>query len=933
MPIRSGYSFNCAFGRLETIINVLQEHKETTYPIADRVSTFAFTKATTLLTNTNIRPIYGVELPVAPTIEPKPPIDYWTFLATDDIKPLNDLIYTATSNPTKMPALTYYTAQKAIAGGLIAITGERLLINELSDDYPLPYLALSPATPYNLLCKAFDRGLEIFARSDNLYPRKEDQEIYRVALGFRSTTQTYPQHILSRDELYEALRNNDIQTSIIDEAYDNRDYALSLCKAKLNYASLLSPPRPASLLTLCQRGAIQKSCPIDEEPYRSRLATELRLIEEKKFEDYFYILYDIINWARQRMLVGPARGSSAGSLVCYLLNITTIDPIKYNLIFERFIDVNRADLPDVDIDFSDVNRHLVFDYAEQQYGKQHVARLGSVNMFKEKSTVKQVFTSLKIPMWRLNQHRSSICDDYPSFEKAVTEIENNPFTNSQHAAGVLITDKPMSNYVAVDARTGAVWCDKDDAENLNLLKIDALGLTQLSIFERIQTLIGKPLNLDAIPLDDKRAFEVMNKRRYTGIFQFGGSTIRRLADQITFKTIDDFIIMTALSRPGPLDSGGAAQWIDRKNSENYYAINHEIIEPFLEDTLGIIIYQEQVMNIVRCVGQFSWADTSKIRRIMAKSKGNEELEEYWPTFLEGAKSQGLYELEARHIWDQVNTFGRYAFNLAHATSYGIISYWCAYLKAEYPLEFGAATLDSEKDTQKQLEILRELHDEGINYRAIDPDYSEDKWKPVHHENTLVGPLLAIKGIGPSKYQQIIESRKHNTPLTPGLQAKLETAKTEIDILFPIMHKINIIHPDLTKINIWNPPTPIKKISTNFRGDFMFFGVLNRLTFKDENSKDRLERRGWVINGDTKILGMFFFDDTDEIYAQIGRFQYDKLAPLVLAHQRLGSSMFAVKGKIPKSFRMINIMNIRYLGELKDGYEDDDLEDTQEFSYV
>jgi DNA polymerase III alpha subunit len=251
------------------------------------------------------------------------------------------------------------------------------------------------------------------------------------------------------------------------------------------------------------------------------------------------------------MVVGPARGSSCGSLVCYLLNITTIDPIPFGLIFERFIDINRTDLPDIDIDFSDERRQLVFDYAEEKYGRAHVARLGTVGLFKPRSALKQAGASLRIPTWRIEKVLDSLIERSSGDARAMFALEDtlkgteagramlsefpealiagrmegHPANSSQHAAGIVITQEPVAEYVAVDARSKATMCDKKDAEVLNLLKIDALGLTQLSIFERTLKLAGLPDVsgwLEQLPLDDQAAFDVLNKQHFAGIFQFTG---------------------------------------------------------------------------------------------------------------------------------------------------------------------------------------------------------------------------------------------------------------------------------------------------------------------------------------------------------------------------------------------------------------------------
>jgi DNA polymerase III alpha subunit len=284
-------------------------------------------------------------------------------------------------------------------------------------------------------------------------------------------------------------------------------------------ASLPHPERKATLREMCLHGAEERGLKVlGDEVYEARLNRELALIEEKDYTDYFYIVSDLCKWAKKNMVVGPARGSSCGSLVCYLLDITDIDPIPYGLIFERFIDVNRDDMPDIDIDFSDKNRHMVFDYLCERYGHDHVARLGTVAMYQPKSSLSEVGTALKIPKWMCDAVADSMLErsggdaralfkiedtlatmpagqrlvqEYPEVA-IVTKFEGHPRHNSTHAAGIVVADKPIYEYVAVDERTGSTMCDKKDAEGaFNLLKIDCLGLTQLSVFEDCLELAGK----------------------------------------------------------------------------------------------------------------------------------------------------------------------------------------------------------------------------------------------------------------------------------------------------------------------------------------------------------------------------------------------------------------------------------------------------------
>jgi len=955
MRIRTGYSFRVAVGHLPDVITRIKEIGWQVAPISDTNSTFGFNRWTKASKKEGLRPIYGVELAVAtPTVgDEKSVADRWTFFATDQLRPLHDLIGLATSNDDE---LTY---KQAMAFTGIKIVGERCQLNYLKPVKDL-YVGLSPATPKSLFAEAKKRGFKFIACGDNVYPASADKEFYRVTLGKRSNTQTYPQWILSDKEWRESVKYI-AEKKDQESAIKNREAAMASCVAVMKKATMLIPEKPKTLRQMCIEGAKRTGVNLKDKVYSERLDRELMLIKDKNFEDYFYIIADMINWAKQRMIVGPARGSSCGSLVCYLLNITTIDPIPFGLIFERFIDVNRKDLPDIDIDFSDQRRQMVFDYAEQKYGADHVARLGTVGLFKPKSALNQAGIALQIPRWqvekvldgviersggdsRANQQLEDtlneteagkkLLEDFPEV-KIAARMESHPNNASQHAAGIVITQDPVAEYVAVDRRSKSAMLDKKDAEELNLLKIDALGLTQLSIFERTLQLIGKPDRagyLETLPLDDKKAFDVLNKGHFAGIFQFTGGALQSLAKQIKTNKIDDIISITALARPGPMATGGANSWVKRRSGQEKIESIHPMLDALTAETQGIVVYQETVMNIARKLGNFSWEEVTDVRQAMSRRLGNEFFERYKVKFMKGADENGIEQKTAEEIWRNINTMGSWAFNKAHAVAYGLVSYWACYLKAHHPMEFAAATLDAESDPSKQIALLRELKEEGIDYVAVDPDHSTDRWVPVKKGNRhfLVGPLTAIKGIGPNTVMKIMEARKKNEPLTKALAAKLQEAKTALDTLYPVADRVKKLHPDLTKINIVSTPTPIIKVQTNMEGpatgkygevEVMIIAVVNKIAPKDENEQVNIMKREaagrkGLLSGPTAALNLFFEDDTDEIFAKIDRFRFEEIGRAVLERGRPGKSIYAVKGTVPKFFRMISISAIKYLGDME-----------------
>ena len=946
--IRTGYSFRTTFGHLPDVIGRLKTIGFQCAPIADRCSTFAFNRWTKLARKAELRPVYGVELAVTATLGSKQPVlDYWTFMAIDSVTPLHTLIEKATSNPGKEPSLLYTEALAAT--GVFKITGARLQLDNIINPSDV-YFGIGPGTPRGLYNAAIEKGLAPIAMHYNHYVVPEDRETYRVMLGRRSDAQTYAQHIMSDDE-WRAAVNWFVPQDIQADALQNRAIMLGKCKAELGKATLLQPEKPATLRAMCIANAAKLECDLSRRAYAERLERELAMIAEKNFEDYFYIVADLVNWAKQRMIVGPARGSSAGSLVCYLLGITAIDPIPYGLLFERFIDVTRNDLPDIDIDFSDTNRQQVFDYAEQKFGADRVARLGTVNMFGPRSIFNQVGPALRIPQWRINKvldsliHRSSgdtranqeiedTLKDTQAGKELLTEhpevivaakMEGHPSVAGQHAAGIVITNEPIQNYVAVDARTGATMCDKKDAAELNLLKIDALGLTQLSIFERTLELIGKPpaschLFLESLPLDDAKAFEVLSLGHFAGVFQFMGGTLQTLVTQIG--KVDDFndlVAITALSRPGPMATGGATKWAERRAGRQAVSYLHEMLEPYLIETLGVITYQEQVMKIGRELGGLSWADVTALRKGMSQSLGQEYFDQYGNRWKQGAIAQGMSAETVDRIWFELCAFGSWGFNKSHAVAYSLVSYWCCWLKAHHPVEFAAATLDAVTDPVRQLNLLRELKAEGVDYLPFDKDASTARWMPTIKDgkHLLVGPLTSIKGIGPAGVDEILTARARGIPIRPALAKRLENAKTPIDTLYPVQHRVETIYPDLSEANILTPPKTIVDVQCGLHGQVVIIGVLRKLNLRNENEDVNVAKRGYKVKGPDASLIMFIRDDTDEIFCKIDRWHHERLSTEIMERGRAGKAIYAIKGTCPKDFRMIRVQQIKYIGDMEE----------------
>jgi DNA polymerase III alpha subunit len=913
--IRTGYSFRKAAGHLTAVAAVLKEQGRTHALITDTASTYGWVQWGMTTLAAGMKPVFGVELAVSHDIKAKrPTVDYWTFIARDDLRPLHDLIGIATEQFRYEPLLTVEQAAGS-ASTLNVIMGHRSAVAEIE---PRPHLwfGVGPAVSPGQWRRVLKSEHRFVAVSDNRFPRERDRSLYELACGRRSDTQSYPQWILSDKEWLASMSHLEEfggvgAAAII--ALDNRDDILEASTATLQRAEMAHPDRPYGLLEMCQRGAERLGVNLGTQPYAARLRRELELIVAKKFEDYFYMVADIVNVARSSMMVGPARGSSCGSLVCYLLGITSVDPIPFGLLFERFIDVNRADLPDIDIDFSEQHRDIIFRYVRDKYGSHRVARLGTVNLFQARSALKAAAFALDIPPWSI----ASLADqaELVGIEQALAghllnrthpeialaaQLEGHPSHAGQHPAGIVITAGPVADVVAIDRRTGATMCDYRDAEALNLLKIDMLGLTQLSVFEdalELANLASNALGLLS-PYDDRKALHIINSRRYAGIFQFNGQALQNLANQITITSIDDIVALTALARPGPLDSGEAQRWVRIRLNKEAPSYIHPLFEPILKPTLGVVIYQEQIMQICRAVGM-SWEEVSAVRRLISKSAGPEALDKHQQSFKLGAIKHGASEKVADEVWDVLRASGAYSFNKSHAVAYGIISYWCCWLKGHYPLEFAAATL-SHASEDTQIKLLRELEREGIGYIPADKNVSIDKWTvgDVCGQRKLVGPLSNIIGIGPKHQAAILSARSRPMEKLPDRIGKLlASPRTKIDNLYPVRTEISRLMPDPKALNIASQPVEISKVQTN--GEKQLVMVFGRVA----------ELREKIVDG-IHSLNLWIEDDSDRIFAKVGRYDFDQIGKEIMQH---GEGYYAIKGTVPAGFRMIWVEAYRFIG--------------------
>jgi DNA polymerase III alpha subunit len=930
LKLRTEYSFRTAYGPMNKVIEATEG---AAMGICD-TGTWGHVAFRDACVEADKKPIYGVEIAFVDdaTLREKQSSNHMSFLAknNDGLKEIYELVTRSTDKFYYFPRLDYSDLFD-ISDNVIILSGTNpnwgMLPTTHKDNL---YIEIGPMSTKKAL-DAVSKGFQPVAVSDNLYPKATDKKVYEVLTGRNRQSRTKPMHILNEWELRAVIK------WLPDDAVTNTYAIADQCDATLPSAQMVRYRTNKTLEGVCCAGAVEFGIDLDDEIYKARLEREINMIKEKKFEDYFFVIADMIKYAKQHMLVGPARGSSAGSLVCYLLGITTVDPIKHDLLFERFVDITRDDLPDIDIDFQDDRREMVFEYLRNKYGAEKVAHLGTVSRYKAKSTITEVAKELGIPLWEVNDLKGAIIErsggdsraafcildtfneldigknilkKYPQM-KIASEMENHARHSGVHAAGILVTEEPVHNYCSVSNYGGSAQIDKYDAEKLNLLKIDALGLRTLSILQDVLDQVGwEREKLINYPLDDKKAFAILNDEKYAGIFQFEGYALQSVTRQMKIHDFEDIVAITALARPGPLNSGGTTEYIKRHTGEKEKEYLHEMAKEFTEVTNGVVIYQEQVMQIGREIGNLSWDDVNQLRRAMSKSLGQEFFDRYFEKFKEGANKNGIDESEAKYIWDHINTMGSMAFNRSHAVSYGMLSYWCCVLKYKFPLEFAAACLRNVKDDSQGVKLLREVVKEGMSYKPYDKFRSLENWSV--QDNELIGGLIGIKGIGPKMAEDIIRRRTGGESLTPRQDNLLDNGTTPYDDIFECERRWGHIKKDPSAHNIISPITDIIDLDGDSPGMFVFLGKLVEKNLRDMNEVVNLAKRGGRrVDKNNLWLNLTFEDDTAPIICTIDRFKYSRMGKPIVEQSRDGD-WFLIKGEIKKGFRKIYVNNIRTL---------------------
>ncbi|UOW68124.1 DNA polymerase III subunit alpha [Paraclostridium bifermentans] len=651
-------------------------------------------------------------------------------------------------------------------------------------------------------------GVGLVATNDVHYVRKEDSKIHDILMCIQmgKTVNDPARMRFGSDEFY--LKSREEMEEIfpeVQEALDNTSKIAQMCNVEFDFNTIHLPQYDvpdgytpqAYLRMLCFKGLKERYKKPSQE-ILDRLEYELGVIEKMGYVEYFLITWDFINFARENsIMVGPGRGSAAGSIVSYTLYITDIDPIKYSLLFERFLNPERVSMPDIDIDFCYERREEVIDYVKRKYGEDHVAQIITFGTMGAKAAIRDVGRVLDVSYNKVDNIAKEIpfalgmtidkaLDTNPNLKKLYEEdsetkeiidvsrkIEGMLRHASTHAAGVVISKKPIDEYVPLYKHQDAITTQftMTTLEELGLLKMDFLGLRTLTVIRDALDLIEKnhnlKINFSKMEYDDPKVYELLSSGNTLGVFQLESAGMRSFMKQLKPDNFEDIVAGISLYRPGPMDS--IPVYINNKNNPENVEYLHKKLKPIMEVTYGCLVYQEQVMQVVRDLGGYSYGRSDLVRRAMGKKKMDvmEKEREYFihgktdengELEIAGCVRNGVPEDIGNKIFDDMIDFAKYAFNKSHAAAYGVLAYETAYLKAHYPVEFMAALITSVMgNTDKVVEYIRECN--SLKIDVLKPDINKSFTKFSVEDKSIRFGLAAVKNVGVNVLNNIIKERE------------------------------------------------------------------------------------------------------------------------------------------------------------------------------
>jgi len=656
-----------------------------------------------------------------------------------------------------------------------------------------------------LIKLAEELSLPLVVTADSHYPKPEDKEAHDVLLAVQTGSKIDDAERLTLKAADFSIKPPEViakDFSEISGALENTWKIAQRCDLALEFDKPILPkfetPNGEPSIDYLRK-VTEAKFPLyyekDNAEAKKRLAEELEAIEKTGFADYFLIVQDFINFAKEKGIYTNTRGSAAGSLVSYILGITAIDPLKYNLVFERFLNPERVAPPDIDLDVADDRRDEVLEYIRAKYGREHVAQIITFGVMKARLAVRDVTRALGLPyglgdrisklipfnftieqtlqksrelkdLYQTNADAKVVMDMAKRLEGVVRHV-------STHAAGLVITPEPLTTYVPLQPATRSsaeiiTQYTMYDVERIGLLKMDVLGLANLTIIKNALRIIrkihtGEPIDLDKLGFDDPEVYKLLSRGETVGVFQLEGSGITHYLKELKPTNFEDIIAMISLYRPGTLDAGMVPEYIARKHGKKKIEYLDPRLEPILKETYGIIVYQEQLMKIAQFIAGFSLPEADILRKAVGK-KIKKLLDEQKEKFIAGAQKHGLSKTKAQKLWEWFEPFARYGFNKAHAASYARIAYQTAWLKAHHPKAFMAALLTADFGNLDRI-ALEIAECERLGIKIVPPDVNKSfvEFGVIPETGEIAFSLAAIKGVGVGVAEAIQEERQQSGP--------------------------------------------------------------------------------------------------------------------------------------------------------------------------
>jgi DNA polymerase III subunit alpha len=1013
----STYSILDAWGQPEQIVERVVEAGHTAHALTDHDSTSGHWKFQKAANAAGIKPLFGIEIRVMDDLSQRTWKDaegrrfypYHLGLIARNAEGYKNLMQLTTlawqqgigGRGKYMPAITWEDVgrhQAGLAGTTGCLSGKlsRAILGQIPDDpadvaaqmeemfepgwlfYEWQNIGMDAVAE---VAKVLSRKKQSVVTHDVHFPtpdQRESQNIMAALMRWKKVVGPDGQgpmhkdcYLTTADEVKEIARKNGVvDTKALRRAMGNTVDLAEACNVTLPQIAMVRFPHEGdkehlfrSMMNSGWKKRGLNLLPRDrQQVYIDRAEYEFDIIRQKDYVDYFLIIADICKFCvRQGIMKGPARGSSAGSLLAWLLEITEVDPIRHDLVFERFIDLNRADLPDIDLDFPAHERERIHQYLRDKYSDEKVALVGTFTSFKAKNALDDVARVHEIPYWVPNKIKPYIperahgdvrsdltlvdaMDNFPEVNKLMREfpdmqkaiaLEGQYKAMGVHPAGVVVSSAPVEEVAPIYEIPGkgrVIGLDGWDIESVGLVKIDVLGIDGMTLVQNARDAIRANHGIDVdfynLPLDDPETMRGFTEADVLGIFQFSGKATKNILRQIKPKVFEELVDINTLARPGALLADTTNKYVAIHQGRMEKEPVHPIVDRITESTYNLVLYQEQVLKIMREFGGLSWAEAGEVRKFLSKRMGVEILQKFREQFVDGAERQGIDEDTAIKVWMMTSTFGAYGFNRSHSLSYSMLAYWQMYVKRHYPIEFYYAALANENDADKRDLFIQEAKRKGVAFLPVDPNRSA-KTFALEPGGIRYG-LTQIKGVGDKTAERLMEARPFadwsELEKVPGVGAKTVQLFREAhhagSDLFGLKEKEQAIKDIRQETEAWS----IKKLIQVADGDpwkpeVLVAGNVISRNFRQQQKFSEQMKAGADAETKSDAVVMYIRDETGDVFPI---FVTDHLARRKRKEIWEGgdTDVYLIRGKLPPHGKFLYATGIANTNMQKAGRNND-----------